>query len=288
MSRIGKILKKGICDFKPFCVKKVKAKTPLLDHKVMKNLKLSLLAMLLLGAVACEKTNGVRPNGNTGPGFSGTMTTDDAANIAAGALSSSSNGIADLAADATLSAANIGSAHPKCGTIRSDTISRKSNAGSPYTYSYNLTYNFQVDCNSGGQPDSLSSNLVYSGSYGGPNMSSTNSGSSIFGVSGLLSTDTAFVINGVYKRAGSFASKADTANHGADNINLTITNLTLKKPGRFIESGSATISITGSTPKQSAFSYTGTVVFKSNGTATLTLNGTVYNINLNTGWLQRT
>jgi len=243
--------------------------------------------MLLLGAVACQKSNSLHPNSNTGPSVSGSMTTDDAADIAAGALSSSSNGVADMASDATLNAANIGVGHFRCGTIRSDTISRQSSAGSQYTYSYNLTYNFQVDCNSSSQPDSLSSNLTYSGSYSGPNMSSTNSGSSVFGVSGLLPTDTAFVINGVYKRAGSFASKVDTAKHGSDNINITITNLTLKRPGRFIESGSATISITGSTPKHGAFSYTGTVVFNGNGTATVTINGTAYNINLNTGWRQR-
>ena len=240
-----------------------------------------------MGAVACQKSNSLRPGGNTGPSVSGNMTTDDAADIAAGALSTSSNGVAYMASDATLNAANIGFGHFRCGTIRSDTISRQSGAGSQYTYSYNLTYNFQVECDTAGKADSLSSNLTYSGSYSGPNMSSTNSRSSVFGVSGLLSTDTAFVINGVYKRAGSFASKVDTANHGSDNVNIAITNLTLKKPGRFIESGSATISITGSTPKHGAFSYTGTVVFNGNGTATVTINGTVYSINLTTGWRQR-
>jgi hypothetical protein len=106
-------------------------------------------------------------------------------------------------------------------------------------------------------------------------------------VSGLLSTDTAYVISGVYKSAGSFASKVDTANHGSSNISIAITNLTLQKPRRAIESGSAAISITGSTPKHGAFSYTGTVVFNGNGTATVTINGTAYSINLNTGWRQR-
>jgi hypothetical protein len=252
----------------------------------MKKVKLTLLAALLLAAVACQKSNTVHP-GNSGPTVSGSITTDDAADMAAGALSQSSNGVAYVALDATLNASIIFVGHPKCGTVRADTISRQSTAGSQYTYSYKLTYNFMVDCNSSNQPDSLSSNLTYSGSYSGPNMSSSNSGSSVFGVSWLLSTDTAYVINGEYKRAGSFASKVDTANHGSNSITLAISNLTLKRPGRVIEGGSATINISGSTPKHGSFSFIGTVVFNGNGTATVTINGTVYTINLYTGARQR-
>jgi hypothetical protein len=252
----------------------------------MKKVKLTLVAGLLLAAAACQKSNTVHPSGS-GPSVSGSITTDDAADMAAGALSQSSNGVADVALDATLNASLIFAGHPRCGTLRSDTVSRKSTSGSQYTYSYNLTYNFVVDCNSSNQPDSLLSNLTYSGSYSGPNMSGTNSGSSDFGVSGLLTTDTAFFINGQYKSAGSFASKVDTANHGSNTISIAVTNLTLKKPLRVIEGGSATISISGSTPKHGSFSFTGTIVFNSNGTATVTINGTVYSINLYTGMRQR-
>jgi hypothetical protein len=262
--------------------------TPIVNHTnyVMKNVKLSLLAVLLLGAVACQKSNTSKQSG-TAPTVSGSITTDDAADIASGALSQNSNGVSDMATDATTNASAFEAFHPKCGTIRSDTVSRQSASGSQYTYSYSLTYNFVVDCNSSSQPDSLSSNLTYSGSYSGPNMSGTNSGSSSFGVGGLLSTDTAFVINGEYKRAGAFASKVDTAKHGNTNVDLVVTNLTLRKPGRMIESGSATISITGSTPRRGTFSYTGTIVFNGNNTAKLTINSIVYTINLLTGMRQR-
>jgi hypothetical protein len=125
--------------------------------------------------------------------------------------------------------------------------------------------------------------LIYSGSYSGPNMSSSNSGSSIFMVSGLGSTSSDFVINGEYKRAGSFKSKIDTAKAGDSNIDIVIKSLTLKRPLRNIVSGTATISITGDVPNKGSFSYTGTLVFNGNGTATLTINGTVYTINLSTG-----
>ncbi len=245
----------------------------------MKNIKFSVLVLLLLGAVACNKTSNSLPNSS----ISGSVTTDDAADMVAGSLSLNSDGVANMASDATLNATVMGDAHLKCGTVRSDTISRLAGTGSPFSFSYKLTYNFMVDCNSNNQPDSLSSNLTYTGFFSGPNMSSSNSGSSVFGVGGLLPADTAFVINGEYKRAGSFSSKVDTAKHGNNNIDINISKLTLKKPSRKIESGTATFSITGSTPHKGNFSFTGTLVFNGDGTATLTVNGNVYTINLETG-----
>jgi len=235
--------------------------------------------LLLLGTAACNKSVSTKPNTIV----TGSVTTDDAADIVAGSLSSNSNGIASVAADATVNASVIYGAHLKCGTVRSDTISRQGGSGTPFSFSYKLTYNFMVDCNSGSQPDSLSINLTYSGSYSGPNMSSSNSGSSIFGVGGLLPTDTAFVINGEYKRAGSFSSKVDTADHGNSNVDIVISSLTLKKPGRMIESGTATFNITGTGPHKGSFSFTGNIVFNGDGTATVTVNGTVYTINLENG-----
>jgi hypothetical protein len=245
----------------------------------MKRIKFSFLVMLLLGAAACKKSGSTMPDA----AITGSVTTDDAADMAAGSLSLNSNGLSEMASDATLSASVMFDAHVKCGTVRSDTISRQSSTGLPFTFSYKLTYNFMVDCNSSNQPDSLSSNLTYSGSYSGPNMSGSNSGSSIFGVGGLLQTDTAFVINGEYKRAGSFSSKVDTGNHGNNNVDIVISGLIVKKHWRTIEGGTATISITGSTPKKGSFSFTGTLVFNGDGTATLTINGAVYTINMETG-----
>ena len=133
----------------------------------MKRVRFSILIMLLLGAAACKKNVSTMPN----PNITGSVTTDDAADMVAGSLSMNSNGIANVASDATLNATVMFGDHLKCGTVRSDTISRQSSSGLPFTFSYKLTYNFMVDCNSSSQPDSLSSNLTYSGSYSGPNMS---------------------------------------------------------------------------------------------------------------------
>jgi len=41
--------------------------------------------------------------------------------------------------------------------------------------------------------------------------------------------------------------------------------------------------ITGNVPKKGDFSFTGSMVFNGDGTANLTVNGTVYIVNLETG-----
>jgi hypothetical protein len=246
----------------------------------MKKIQFSIVAMLLLGAVACKKTNSSLP----APAITANanISTDEAADMAAGSLSRNSNGVASVSDDATSNAANFVRIHVACGTVKNDTISRES-SGSTYSYSYHLTYNFMVNCNNN-VPDSLSSSLIYTGSFSGPNLSSTNSGSTIFSVDSLAPADTAYLINGEYKQAGSFQSKVDTSNHGNNNVDIVVKGLTVNKHNRTIDGGSATISITGDVPKKGSFSFTGTIVFNNNSTATLTINGKVYTINLNTGF----
>ena len=254
---------------------------PIKPKLVMKKLKLSMIGLLLLSAAACNKTyNGTSPKTGT---LSGNVSTDDAADMVAGSLSLNSNGVANITGDVTLNAALLANTHQPCGTTKADTISRKSTTGATVTYSYNLTYSFMVLCDTANHPDSLSSSLIYSGSYSGPNISTSNSGSSIFTVGGLQSSAPDFVINGEYKSNGSFKSKRDTTNAGSSAIDIVIKGLTVQKPARSIVSGTATISITGDVPKKGSFSYTGTLVFNNNNTATLTINGTVYTIDLITG-----
>ena len=251
----------------------------------MKKVILSLVVVSLLGVVACQKGYYGGPSINHGP--TGSVSSDEAADMVANSLSAGSNGVANIAGDVTNKATSFARTHLGCGTLRADTISRQSPSGSSTTYTYNLQYNYVVICGTDSKPDSLSSSLIYSGSFNSANLSSSNSGSSIFGVSGLDSAAADFVINGEYKSSGSFSSKIDTANHGSNNIDIAIKVLTLKKPSRTIVSGTASIAVSGSVPKRGSFNYTGTLVFNGDGTATLTLNGTVYKINLNTGYRQR-
>jgi len=241
----------------------------------MRKIKLSFVAMLLLGAVACTKIGHA-------PGITANVSNAEAADMVTRSVSLNSNGVANVSDDASSDASTYINEGLICGTVKSDTISRHSPAGSAVTYSYNLTYNYVVNCNNN-VLDNLTGSLAYSGSFSGPDLSSTNTGSTVFVLAGLSPHATDYVLNGEYKRAGTFQSKTDTTNHGTFNVDIVITNLKITKPARTIASGTATMVVTGSVPKKGTFSYTGTLVFNGDGTATLKINGTLYTINLTAG-----
>lgn len=242
----------------------------------MKNVKFYVLILLLAAAVSCKKDGGVSLKGKAN------VSTDEAADMVAASVSSNFNGVAGVSGDVSVSAQVFAGAHLACGTVKSDSVSRSFN-GSHVSYSYKLKYSYTVNCNADNVPDNLSSNLSYSGWYNGPHISSTNSGSSSFTVAGLTSSATSFAINGQYKRDGSFKSKVDTTNAGSNSIDITVQSLVVTKLNHKIASGSASFTITGNVPKKGNFSYVGTIVFNGDGTAKLTVNGTIYIVDLETG-----
>lgn len=258
----------------------------------MKTLKLSAiaLAIVMIGIYSCQKSNS-----NSG---STAVTADQAADIAAGSLAENSNGLASVTdnisanalADASTSGQSVNSlgtssVHQECGTTLTDSASNAGSADS-VTWNYSVKYARTLNCNAQSQPDNIVTTLAYSGNYDGPNVSSNNSGTANFTIAGLTQSAANYVVNGEYKRSGSFTSKVGNKNSYSSDVDIVATNVTLSKPGRRINGGSATISITGTSPKGS-FSYTGTIVFNSSSSATLTINGNVYNIDLHTGFKVR-
>ncbi len=254
----------------------------------MRTFKFTFILLLLIGAFSCKKDSTATT----------AVTTDQAADIAAGSLAENSYGLASISDNVTANAQVVsgsttasttrqtvnstGAGHQACGSTVTDSLSN-SGSGSSVTFSYFFKFARTLSCNSNEQPDNLANVLTYHGNFDGPRLTSTNTGSATFTIAGLSPTALSFVINGEYKRTGSFQSKVGNDLSGNSNIDIVVTNLTLSKTTRKIASGSATISITGTTSKNGAFSYTGTLVFNGDGTATLTINGTAYNVDLSTG-----
>jgi hypothetical protein len=260
---------------------------------VMKNFKLSLIVLLMLGAFSCKKDNSTST--------STSVTTDQAADIAAGSLAENSNGFASVTDDIAVNAQGISSAHSNltvnstqatnsvhqaCGTTLTDSVTRNVTLDS-VTVNYTFKYSHTLNCNSSNVPDNVINALTYKGTFDGPRLSSSNSGSAHVTIAGLSPTALDFVVNGEYVRDGSFQSKVGNKASGNSHIDIVGTNITISKTDRKIVSGSATISITGTGPKGNSFSYTGTIVFNGDGTALLTINGTAYTVNLTHGWCER-
>jgi hypothetical protein len=132
------------------------------------------------------------------------------------------------------------------------------------------------------QPDNLVNALTFRGNFDGPRLSSTDSGTAQFTIAGLTTNATSWVVNGEYKRAGSFTSKTGDKTTGNSNIDIKVTNLMLTKPSGHIAGGTGIIGISVVTSK-GTYSFNGTVVFNGDGTANLTVNNTVYVVDLATG-----
>lgn len=258
----------------------------------MKTFRFTLVVLLMLAAFSCKKDNSTSTS---------TVTTDDAANLAAGSLAENSGGLTTITDDIAVNAQGLSltngltvnsngvstnSVHQACGTTVTDSVSRSITQDS-VSIDYFFKYSRTLNCDTASHPDNVVNALTYHGSFDGPRITSTNSGSSNFTIAGLSQTATNFVVNGEYKRTGSFQSKVGSKVSGNSNVDIVVTDLTLSKPARKILSGSATISITGTGKKGNAFSYVGTIVFNGDGTALLTINGTAYTINIAHGWCER-
>jgi hypothetical protein len=244
----------------------------------MKTLRSIAIIGLVAGALlSCNKGNNSQPN---------TSSTDEAADLVTASVSSNSQGALDGFSDVTLSSETKINIDSLCGTVWTDSVSRGApTATGIYGYTYKANYSYALNCTNGVFNHSATSTSAYSGSFTNSILSSSFTGSSNFTIGGLGVTYPAYIINGEYKRSGSFQSQTDTSYHGTHSVDIIFTNIGLIKPLGVLQSGgTASFTITGNMPsKGGAFSYTGTIVFNGNSNATLTVNGTVYLINLETG-----
>jgi hypothetical protein len=252
----------------------------------MKTFKLSFFLLLLVVAVSCKKTDN--------SSVDAAVTADDAVDMAASSLAENSYGLATVTDNVSANALAVSSLatgsqsvndinpHKVCGSTWVDSLSNSGSSGS-VSFSYFFKFSHTLNCNANSQPDNISNTLTFHGNFDGPRLTSSNTGGATFTIAGLTQNATSYVINGQYNRKGSFQSKVGNKKSGQDSVSLSVTNLTLTKPGRKISGGTGTISIAGTTSAHGSFSFTGTLVFNGDGTANLTVEGTVYVIDLITG-----
>jgi len=231
--------------------------------------------LIVVAISACKKPTAL---------LSSNVSNADAATMLAGSLSANSYGLTNISTDIGMHVNTAMSSNQACGSTVIDTVTRRSVPGADVSYSYKLTYSRKLTCNTSSQPDNVSSNLAYSGFFSNSALSITNSGTAVFTVAGLTTNATAYVLNGEYKSSGSFKLKPDTAaNNGSASVDIVVKNINVSKATQVINSGTATVIVTGTTVKKGDFTYNGTLTFNGNFMATLTLNGSNYTINLATG-----
>jgi hypothetical protein len=139
-----------------------------------------------------------------------------------------------------------------------------------------------MSCTDLDTPETAEFNATSSGTYSTQKIESSDASQTSFSILGLESTSENYVFNGNFKRDG---NQQITINQNTRSLNsavyLEIVNLNVDKVNYEIISGSGTLTLTGKANQGNSFSFEGTLIFNGNETATLTLNGTSYEINLN-------
>lgn len=261
----------------------------------MKKLHLLLVVIAAIAMLSsCKKDDS---SDSTSTTSTTAITNDDAAGMVSLSLSENSMGVTGVIENAgttTTTIANNAGITSISGGITSVSMERSpsknlkdtaytqtlsSASGAIISYTQSISYKDTLVAIS---PLTVIISYSYSGSYNGPLLSSTHSGSGYY--TRIDSTGTnLYTLNGIFARASNFITNGTVQKQATAQTNITLKNIVLAKLTHKIQSGTATITISGTTPKQETFSYSGTITFLGSDSATLTINGVSYTVNLVTG-----
>lgn len=243
----------------------------------MKKNKAWLFLSMFAVAVACQDDD--EP--------ANSITSEEAAIIISSSLASNTSGVSfvsNKSANVTedLLADNASGRIAACGLSQNLDLSGASPAGATTTYSYDLSYKFKLNCNTESQPSDVSVNLSYSGAFDGPKLAAEHSGIAELTVSGLEEAAVDFLLNGLYKRGGSFENK-ETLKSGSTNVEITLKDVTINKQTHQIISGTGSYLLTGTIPDKGDFNFTGDITFEGADAAELKVKGEKFTSNLKNG-----
>ena len=215
------------------------------------------------------------------------ITTEEAAIIISSSLASNTSGVSFVSGKSTnvtedLLADNAGGRIAACGLSQNLDLSGSSPDGATTTYSYDLSYKFKLNCNTESVPSDVSVNLSYSGMFDAPKLAAEHSGIAELTVTGLEEAVTEFLLNGLYKRSGSFENKVDVKS-GNSSVEITLKDVVINKQTHQIISGTGTYLLSGSIPEKGDFNYAGDITFQGADAAELNVKGEKFTSNLKNG-----
>ncbi len=240
----------------------------------MKKIRLLLIAGLFFGILftSCEKDD----DNNT------VISNDEAVEIIVNSLSSSSYGFTSQVEDAAELADSIyqegKNAAKNLKSVNADSTFTITNPpGSGITYEYTVNYSYGIQMN-GIHPEFFF-NFTTNGEYTAPRTTSSNQSQGEFIISNLIAGYNNYLLNGSCSRTGSQTVKVDVEREFSSTINFVMEDISIDKTSYEILGGSAEVTITG-TSNSVSFDMQGSIVFNGNKSATLTINGIIYEIDL--------
>lgn len=222
----------------------------------------AIIALAVCVASSCKKdASSGSPSSNV------TVTEQDAADAITDAVTPESAGMSAQVEDATVMASS--NIYP-CGISFDSSILRSSASGASVSYSFSLAWNWKLSC---ANPANFTASFTGHTTYDAPRISSDDSSSGSFVITGLAPADDAYTFKSSYVRNGSEQSKVNNKNSFTSKITITSTDIKVNKVTRQIISGTAAVTITGASSSGKSFSFSGTITFTGSKTATLSISG---------------
>ncbi len=231
----------------------------------MKNLK---IATILLAAIVMA--SGCKKSDET-PVVDATI--EEAASIMATSMCTSNAGTLSQIEDAVELSQNL----KIKSTLTDSSFTITSATGAVITYQYQVNYSYGFL-----NPNNYQLAYTSTGSYNSPNVNATVSADGSVNITGFLTGDY-YTVNGQSGREGTFTMKIGSNSSITGSVSTTLVNFQVNKTTGILESGTATIIVSGNTSSGRTLSFTGTLVYTGNYTGTLTISGKQYYINLTTG-----
>jgi hypothetical protein len=238
------------------------------------NVKNSVLALsILVFAVSCKKEE---PTPTETPI---TITEDDAADLVASSIGTGTYGVSSSTNEAAQRTTYAYNQPVPCLYSLDTTIVKQSPNGGAISYNYNLNYGYQMYCTNA-VPTSLVCTMSSTGQLDQIRMSASSTASGSLTFTGLAPSASQYTLSGTYQREGSASSKVRAKNSFTYNLTINISDFLVNKTSYQIEGGSSTVSLVATTSTGKTFSFSGSLSYIDENTASLVIGSRTFTINI--------
>ncbi len=230
----------------------------------------SLVALIIFTSISCDRD---RMNDDE-------MTEEEALEIVQSSLVSEAYGVQIQADDASSLNSTENSESENCGLLNTRMLERNSIANATVSYSYSISYLFSLVCETN-QSRYFTIDFEGNGMYSSPRFESDDTISYEAELTNISSSESFYLYNGSFSRIGTQTTRiAGRTKNFNSTLLLESTNISIDKSSRTILGGATGFSLTGNLNSGDSFSFVGDIVYNGNDSATVTLNGTSYNVSL--------
>lgn len=237
--------------------------------QLKKSISILVLAFAILSFTSCGEVDDIAV----------VLSNSDAAEIIEAALQDKAGAFVTNVQDMTQQIVDAVESGALCDTIYTDSI-QKNHQGTQIQADYTSSLTFECACNMLDNVQTATFSMLTNTEFTTPKIDTDGNGNFTGTMDGLALNSQNITIDGSYVLTSTQLldfKEQETIN---STLTLTLVNLEIKKTTQSIQSGSGTFTLAGSTTKEN-FSFSGSIVFNGNKTATLTIGSDTYPLDWN-------